>query len=137
MWILRKHICVYTEDRKEKRMWKKWFFFKFFCTTIVFLIYFQLDNHNLDILQITLADDDFYWINLSYILNLLTKISTKQLPPTQAFMIQLDINHITSRGGDSAYERGGDARRKFWIKPLKETDLGVAHKRDHVKTQAT
>ena len=28
-------------------------------------------------------------------------------------------------GGDSAYERGWDARRKFWIKPLKETDLGV------------
>ena len=30
------------------------------------------------------------------------------------------------RGGDSAHERGGDARRKFWIKPLKENDLGVA-----------
>ena len=29
-------------------------------------------------------------------------------------------------GGDSAYERGGDASRKFVIKPLKETDLGVA-----------
>ena len=29
-------------------------------------------------------------------------------------------------GGDSAYERGGNAHRKFWIKPLKETDLGVA-----------
>ena len=29
-------------------------------------------------------------------------------------------------GGDSAYERGGDARRKVWIKPLMETDLGVA-----------
>ena len=29
-------------------------------------------------------------------------------------------------GGDTAYERGGDARRKFWIKPLKETDLGGA-----------
>ena len=29
-------------------------------------------------------------------------------------------------GGDSAYERGGDACKKFWIKPLKETDLGVA-----------
>ena len=28
------------------------------------------------------------------------------------------------RGG-SAYERGGDARRKFWIKPLKETSLGM------------
>ena len=29
-------------------------------------------------------------------------------------------------GGDSANERGGDARRKFWNKPLKETHLGVA-----------
>ena len=29
-------------------------------------------------------------------------------------------------GGDSAYERGGDVRRKFLIKLLKETDLGVA-----------
>ena len=27
---------------------------------------------------------------------------------------------------DSTYERGGDACWKFWIKPLKETDLGVA-----------
>ena len=31
-----------------------------------------------------------------------------------------------SGGGDSAYERGGEARRKFWIKPLKDTDPGVA-----------
>ena len=29
-------------------------------------------------------------------------------------------------GGDSAYERDGDARCKFGINPLKETDLGVA-----------
>ena len=29
-------------------------------------------------------------------------------------------------GGDPAYERGGDARWKFWIKPVKETDLGGA-----------
>ena len=38
---------------------------------------------------------------------------------------------------DSAYERQGDARRKFWIKPLQETDPGVAQafltpKRDYV-----
>ena len=33
---------------------------------------------------------------------------------------------IIMPGGDSAYERGGDPRRKFSIKPLKETDLGVA-----------
>ena len=26
---------------------------------------------------------------------------------------------------DSAYERGGDPRQKFWMKHLKETDLGV------------
>ena len=43
-------------------------------------------------------------------------------------------------GGDSAHERGGDAHRKFWMKPLKESDLGVAKlfltpKRDHVETQ--
>ena len=29
-------------------------------------------------------------------------------------------------GGHSAYETGWDACRKFWIKPLKETDLGGA-----------
>ena len=33
------------------------------------------------------------------------------------------MNHI--RGGDSTYERGGDARPKLWTKPLKETDLVV------------
>ena len=33
---------------------------------------------------------------------------------------------IPGGGGDSAYDKGGDARRKFLIKPLKETDLGVA-----------
>ena len=33
---------------------------------------------------------------------------------------------IRGGGGDSAYDKGGDARRKFLIKPLKETDLGVA-----------
>ena len=26
----------------------------------------------------------------------------------------------------AAYERRGDALRKFWVKPLQETDLGVA-----------
>ena len=36
------------------------------------------------------------------------------------------LGHGVGGGGDSAYERGGDVRRKFWIKPLKETDLGVA-----------
>ena len=40
--------------------------------------------------------------------------------------------------GAGAYVRGGDARRTFWIKLLKETDLGEAQaflspKRDHVK----
>ena len=29
-------------------------------------------------------------------------------------------------GGGLPYERGGDSRRKFWIKPQKETNLGVA-----------
>ena len=33
---------------------------------------------------------------------------------------------IPGGGEDSAYDKGGDARRKFLIKPLKETDLGVA-----------
>lgn len=30
-----------------------------------------------------------------------------------------------SGGGGLAYERGGVASQKFWIKPLKETDLGM------------
>ena len=35
--------------------------------------------------------------------------------------------NLSAREGEkSAYEKGGDARQKFWIKPLKETDLGVA-----------
>ena len=36
------------------------------------------------------------------------------------------ISPLGGGGGDAAYERGGDARRKFGIKPLKETDLEVA-----------
>ena len=40
--------------------------------------------------------------------------------------INLYISFHFPGGGDSAYERGEDARRKFWIKPLKETGLGVA-----------
>ena len=42
------------------------------------------------------------------------------------WVIAGDKKSLQSGGGDSAYERGGDACRKFWIKPLKETDLGVA-----------
>ena len=50
------------------------------------------------------------------------------------------IGSCKPRGGNSAYEGGTDARQKFWIKPLKETDLGVAQAFfnrwiDHVKTQ--
>ena len=46
--------------------------------------------------------------------------------------------------GGLSYERGGDVRRKFWSKPLKETNLGVAQtffltpkhaKQDHFETQ--
>ena len=37
-----------------------------------------------------------------------------------------DLCTIITRGKDSAYERGGDVRWEFWIKPLKETDLGGA-----------
>ena len=39
---------------------------------------------------------------------------------------QVLIRFARGEGGDSAYERGVDAHRKFWIKPLKQTDLGVA-----------
>ena len=36
------------------------------------------------------------------------------------------LSYLVSRRGDFAYERGRDARRKFWIKLPKETDLCVA-----------
>ena len=41
-------------------------------------------------------------------------------------MVASKQGQLLGGGGDSAYERGGDARRKFGIKPPKETDLGVA-----------
>ena len=41
-------------------------------------------------------------------------------------ILQTEKDQTFRPGGDSAYERGGDASRKFWIKPLKETDLGEA-----------
>ena len=41
-------------------------------------------------------------------------------------MLQEHGSFYARGGGDSADERGEDARRKFWIKPLKVTDLGVA-----------
>ena len=37
-----------------------------------------------------------------------------------------DLDSGGGGGRDSAYERGGDGGRKFGIKPLKETNLGVA-----------
>ena len=44
--------------------------------------------------------------------------------------IPVSIQHLEpispGKGRNSAYERGGDVHRKFWIKPLKETNLGVA-----------
>ena len=42
------------------------------------------------------------------------------------FVQKLIQNTVLKARGDSEYERGGDARQKFWIKPIKETDLGVA-----------
>ena len=41
-------------------------------------------------------------------------------------LLQILVDAAAGSGGDSAYERGGEARRKFWIKPLKDTDPGVA-----------
>ena len=38
---------------------------------------------------------------------------------------RLSFKGVFDPGGDSTYERGGDAHRKFWIKPLQETNLGV------------
>ena len=37
----------------------------------------------------------------------------------------VDVYVNCSQGG-LPYERDGDARQKFWIKPLKETNLGVS-----------
>ena len=36
------------------------------------------------------------------------------------------FSRVIFPGEDSAYERGWDARRKFWIKPPKETNLAIA-----------
>ena len=36
------------------------------------------------------------------------------------------VARVDSPRGGLPYKRGGDARRKFWIKPLKEINLRVA-----------
>ena len=50
---------------------------------------------------------------------------TERAQDKKEFIRELHVTVVLAPPGmgDSAYERGGDARRKFWIK---ETDLGVA-----------
>ena len=58
---------------------------------------------------------------------------------TLVFQSSHKLRKNTTVLGGVSHERGGDTRRKFWIKPLKETNLGVAQAfvdpRDHFKTQ--
>ena len=49
-----------------------------------------------------------------------------QDPATKDGSLSINYGPYKYGGGDSAYERGGDAHRKFWIEPLKETDMGGA-----------
>ena len=50
----------------------------------------------------------------------------ESLPSFLDKTIERDSACRVARGEDSAYEGDTCARRKFLIKPLKETDLGVA-----------
>ena len=58
--------------------------------------------------------------------NFISLSHSRLLAMTDARSCSLSINYAPYKypGGDSAYERGGDAHRKFWIEPLKESDLG-------------
>ena len=69
---------------------------------------------------------DMNWYLLGVEMNLGHAHKTKFWYLLGVFSKFSDEHPVTRGGGNSAYERGGDARRKFWIKPLKETDLGVA-----------
>ena len=42
------------------------------------------------------------------------------------FRVILIWFRLNPQEGDSRYVKGGAAHRKFWIKPLKETDVDVA-----------
>ena len=53
-------------------------------------------------------------------------LTLKRSQGKKQFVMQL----IIGPGGELPCERGGDGRRKFWIKPLKETNLDVAQS-DH------
>ena len=53
-------------------------------------------------------------------------VHQNDLPQNWRKLGTTEKNTKTPAGGGSAYERGGEARPKFWIKPLKETDQGVA-----------
>ena len=43
---------------------------------------------------------------------------------TNVVKLQTHLAKLQTQG-ELPYEKIGDARRKFWIKPLKETNLGV------------
>ena len=57
-------------------------------------------------------------------------MATRAASPDRVFAIFCDVSRchaiciFLNRGG-LPYERVGDVRRKFWIKPVKETNLGV------------
>ena len=51
------------------------------------------------------------------------KTSIKQTLTPMHKKVNIDLSK--NPGGDSAYERGGNARRKFWIKPLKVDSLDL------------
>ena len=54
---------------------------------------------------------------LNFWLNPFVKQSQKQCSGPQPVYQDLSM-HPRGEGGNSTYERGGDAHRKFWIKPL-------------------
>ena len=91
----------------------------------IYMIRFPREEHISTFVYYKVTDSHSY-LNFAW-----SHPSKCKLPSSYRFERSAGIKMIATmrpqlRRGDSAYERGGDARQKFWIKPLKETDLGVA-----------
>ena len=92
------------------------------CIRLIYLIPSNRVKLKSSLFRVKILISCQYWkVSLLYMISVKKSLIT-------TYKIKLFLLFISDRliPGGLPYERGGDVRRKFWIKPRKETNLGVA-----------